>query len=249
MPAPAPTRILAAEGAPRGGLAALCITQTTGWGVLYYALIAAVRPISEDTGWDPALVMGAFSAGLLVSAAAGILASRSLWLSKISTLNDTSEISVAVRQFKARATQAAERLPKDEGEFLRHAADQLDEARRTNICVASFGEEDDQLEHWRSYANDGRGIARAHDLEVALTNIYGELLDLQAGGLLSDTFEADEIIDRLQERYDGLWAELTGTEEFEVQNFFLGTRAAADRADRRASRRAERRRLQGHGGA
>ena len=52
MPAPAPSRTLVAEGAPRGGLAALCITQTTGWDVLCYALIAAVRPISEDTGWD-----------------------------------------------------------------------------------------------------------------------------------------------------------------------------------------------------
>ena len=67
-----------AEGAPRGGLAALCITQTTGWGVLYYALVAAVRPISEDTGWDPALVTGAFSSGLLVSAAAGIFVGRIL---------------------------------------------------------------------------------------------------------------------------------------------------------------------------
>lgn len=75
---PVPTRILAAEGAPRGGLAALCITQTTGWGVLYYALITAVRPISADTGWDPALVTGAFSAGLLVSAAAGISVGRIL---------------------------------------------------------------------------------------------------------------------------------------------------------------------------
>ena len=72
MPAPATSRTLVAEGAPRGGLVALCITQTAGWGVLSYALIAAVRPISEDTGWDPALVTGAFSAGLLVSAAAGI---------------------------------------------------------------------------------------------------------------------------------------------------------------------------------
>jgi tRNA A-37 threonylcarbamoyl transferase component Bud32 len=55
---------------------------------------------------------------------------------------------------------------------------------------------------------------RAHDLEVALTNIFGELLDLQAGNLLSEDFEADEIVERLEERYDGLWAELTGTEEF-----------------------------------
>lgn len=78
MPAPALSRTLVAEGAPRGGLAALCITQTTGWGVLYYSLIAAVRPISEDTGWDPALVTGAFSAGLLVSAMAGIAVGRML---------------------------------------------------------------------------------------------------------------------------------------------------------------------------
>ncbi|MDI3243468.1 MFS transporter [Arthrobacter sp. AL08] len=78
MTAPEISRTLVAEGAPRGGLAALCITQTTGWGVLYYSLIAAVRPISEDTGWDPALVTGAFSAGLLVSATAGIAVGRIL---------------------------------------------------------------------------------------------------------------------------------------------------------------------------
>ncbi|MCQ6271049.1 hypothetical protein M8J71_11205 [Pseudarthrobacter sp. R1] len=58
MTAPAPSRTLAAEGAPRGGLTALCITQTISWGVLYYALLAAVRPISDDTGWDPALITG-----------------------------------------------------------------------------------------------------------------------------------------------------------------------------------------------
>jgi hypothetical protein len=55
---------------------------------------------------------------------------------------------------------------------------------------------------------------RFYDLDVALTNIYGELLDLQAGGLLSGTFDPDPIIDRVREQYDGLWGELTGTEEF-----------------------------------
>jgi tRNA A-37 threonylcarbamoyl transferase component Bud32 len=55
---------------------------------------------------------------------------------------------------------------------------------------------------------------RAHDLDVALTNIYGELLDLQAGGLLDESFEADDIVETVQQRYDGLWQELTGTEEF-----------------------------------
>ena len=78
MSAPAISRTLVAEGAPRGGLAALCITQTTGGGILYYALPAAVQPISMDTGWDPALVTGAFSAGLLVSAVVGITVGRAL---------------------------------------------------------------------------------------------------------------------------------------------------------------------------
>lgn len=78
MPAPAPSRTLVAEGEPRGGLTTLCITQTISWGVLYYALLAAVQPISDDTGWDPALITGAFSAGLVVSAVAGIAVGRIL---------------------------------------------------------------------------------------------------------------------------------------------------------------------------
>ncbi|MGZ4441954.1 MAG: DUF4032 domain-containing protein [Nocardioidaceae bacterium] len=55
---------------------------------------------------------------------------------------------------------------------------------------------------------------RAHDLEVAYTNLFGELLDLQAGALLDESVDAFAIVDRVQERYDALWDELTGTEEF-----------------------------------
>jgi tRNA A-37 threonylcarbamoyl transferase component Bud32 len=55
---------------------------------------------------------------------------------------------------------------------------------------------------------------RAYDLDVAFTNIYGELLDLQAGRLLSEDFEADAIVERVEQRYESLWRELTGTEEF-----------------------------------
>jgi len=55
---------------------------------------------------------------------------------------------------------------------------------------------------------------RAYDLDVAFTNIYGELLDLQAGRLLSDDFEADAIVERVETRYESLWRELTATEEY-----------------------------------
>ena len=90
---------------------------------------------------------------------AGILQSRCLWLSKISTLNDTSEIGLAVQHFKVFAHEAGMALATDEARLLQEAAEQLDHLRRTNICVGSFCEEEDQLGQWRSYGNDGRGIA------------------------------------------------------------------------------------------
>src|SRR3954464_3197524 len=66
------------------------------------------------------------------------------------------------------------------------------------LVDAETGELHDTLSHGQ----------RGHDLEVALTNIYGELLDLQAGGFLSEDFEGDDVVDVVQQRYDGLWGEL-----------------------------------------
>ena len=61
---------------------------------------------------------------------------------------------------------------------------------------------------------------RANDIEIASTNIFGELLDLQAGGLIPEDVDAFAIVERLQERYDALWNELTGTEEFNVDEMW-----------------------------
>ncbi|HET7388517.1 MAG TPA: DUF4032 domain-containing protein [Nocardioidaceae bacterium] len=61
---------------------------------------------------------------------------------------------------------------------------------------------------------------RAHDLDVATTNIFGELLDLQAGELLDADVDTFAIVDLVQERYDALWSELTGTEEFSTDEMW-----------------------------
>jgi predicted MFS family arabinose efflux permease len=58
---------------PRRVLIALCASQITNWGVLFYALPVLLADITADTGWSTAAVMGAFSAGLAASALAGIL--------------------------------------------------------------------------------------------------------------------------------------------------------------------------------
>lgn len=53
---------------------------------------------------------------------------------------------------------------------------------------------------------------RNYDLDLARTNIIGELMDLQAGGFLPEDEDPIEIGNRIVERYQVLWHELTGEE-------------------------------------
>lgn len=56
----------------------LCLTQITGWGVLFYAFPVLAPDIAADTGWSTTAVIGAFSVAQLVSAAAGVPVGRVL---------------------------------------------------------------------------------------------------------------------------------------------------------------------------
>ncbi|SEE69870.1 MFS transporter [Jiangella alba] len=61
---------------PTGALAALCLTQIVGWGVLYYSFPVALPAITAGTGWSESSTTAAFSAALLVAAVAGIAVGR-----------------------------------------------------------------------------------------------------------------------------------------------------------------------------
>jgi hypothetical protein len=61
---------------------------------------------------------------------------------------------------------------------------------------------------------------REYDLDLARTNIAGELLDLEAGGLLHDSIEAVETSDQVVQRYTSLWSELLGSETFDTGERF-----------------------------
>ncbi|MEU1198726.1 MFS transporter [Streptomyces sp. NPDC005813] len=61
---------------PRAALPALCATQITCWGILYYAFPVLNPRITADTGWSGGATTAAFSAALLVSALAGISVGR-----------------------------------------------------------------------------------------------------------------------------------------------------------------------------
>jgi hypothetical protein len=55
---------------------------------------------------------------------------------------------------------------------------------------------------------------RENDLEIARVNIAGELLDLQAGGRLTEEVDPIEISNGIVAQYRTLWKELTGSEVF-----------------------------------
>lgn len=54
---------------------------------------------------------------------------------------------------------------------------------------------------------------RRQELDIAVENTLGGLLDLQAGGVLDPAVDPTSVAERLAERYDSLWAELTAVEE------------------------------------
>ncbi|MFE5341790.1 DUF4032 domain-containing protein [Isoptericola sp. NPDC056578] len=55
---------------------------------------------------------------------------------------------------------------------------------------------------------------RSYDVDLARTNIIGELFDLEAGELLDEEVDAIAIGDALVSRYTELWEALTGVESF-----------------------------------
>lgn len=55
---------------------------------------------------------------------------------------------------------------------------------------------------------------RTYDIDVARTNIIGELMDLQSGEMLDADVNVIALGDRLEERYTTLWGELTRVDSF-----------------------------------
>ncbi|GAB2767738.1 MFS transporter [Streptomyces bullii] len=61
---------------PRAALGALCLTQVTSWGIVYYAFPVLNPQITHATGWPAGATTAAFSAALLVSAITWIRVGR-----------------------------------------------------------------------------------------------------------------------------------------------------------------------------
>ncbi|MFC0623342.1 MFS transporter [Kribbella deserti] len=77
-PAAGPARGGDRRGAPRRLVAALAITQTAGYGVLYYAFSALLGSMSRDLGISTATAAGALTTAVLVTAAMSVPVGR--WL-------------------------------------------------------------------------------------------------------------------------------------------------------------------------
>ena len=64
-----------------------------------------------------------------------------------------------------------------------------------------------------------RGM-REHDVTVATENVFAELLDLQASGAVGPELRPHQVVALLQERYAALWDQLTGVEEFSLEEIW-----------------------------
>jgi MFS family permease len=58
----------------------LSLTETTSWGILYYAFTVFLTPMQAELGWSRAAMTGAFSLALLISGVSGVPVGR--WLDR-----------------------------------------------------------------------------------------------------------------------------------------------------------------------
>ena len=79
------------------------------------------------------------------------------------------------------------------------------------LVDAETGELHDQL-------SEGQ---RVHDIELAQTNLGGELMDLEAAGLLPDHVDPVEAAISVCDKYDALWSELTSPQTVRVDEWAL----------------------------
>lgn len=61
---------------------------------------------------------------------------------------------------------------------------------------------------------------RLYDVDVARVNIIGELMDLQAGGYLSEAIDVIDLGSRVETHYLELWEELTAEEEVVMDEYW-----------------------------
>lgn len=82
---------------------------------------------------------------------------------------------------------------------------------------------DAETAEMHSSLSDGQ---RQYDVLMAQERVGGELLDLQAGGFLSEDLDAADTVEDLGRRYEALWGELTSEEVLlpEEQRYRIGER-------------------------
>jgi tRNA A-37 threonylcarbamoyl transferase component Bud32 len=61
---------------------------------------------------------------------------------------------------------------------------------------------------------------RRHDLNIAIENVAGGLADLEAGGMLAEGIDPIATALAIEMTYQKLWTELTGTDEFDIDETY-----------------------------
>jgi hypothetical protein len=152
-----------------------------------------------------------------LNGASGIISSKSLYLTKLSYLNDTSELKLGISMFQDYAKKKAEEISNfEKKEFLYSSAHQLNSFEETNICVSSFCENGDLLSQWRAYGKPvgvAIGFSSKHlkrFLDNGLINlwrcVYDQALQIQIIlDLIDILLRSYDIIESLNRDKISLW--------------------------------------------
>jgi hypothetical protein len=148
----------------------------------------------------------------------GIIENKSLWLTKLSYLNDKTELKIAIDRFKTSVNKKlAEIDDTEKKEFLTSASNQLDSFERVNIGVASFCENQDLLSQWRSYGNNGSGVAIEFKADILKQKADSGLINLWRclytpaehavviNGLIEILLNSYDIIKEIRPNNDEVW--------------------------------------------
>lgn len=116
----------------------------------------------------PRLVLYHYTSG---SGLMGIFDSGAIWASSIHQLNDSKELRHALELAKGEIARVVSETPEPNAAVLgTRIADLIDKCNELSVYVASFSEDGDSVNQWRSYCPEGFGYNIGFDGDLLRTS-------------------------------------------------------------------------------
>lgn len=100
----------------------------------------------------------------------GIIESDCVWATKMQYLNDTTELSLALKLTKEAIVKYASKYSGIDLSRIEQLKGALNNISKINLCIASFSEKPDLLSQWRAYSGGSGGYSIGFNTEALIKN-------------------------------------------------------------------------------